>query len=179
MGLEIRAFLSPMMHNNVGNVGLPVAMLAFGEAGLAYAMAFVIVVLVSTFTIGMWVPMGRFSIRQLATSPIIYAVIFALVIMATKTELPTPIAQSFKILGGLSIPLMLLTLGHTLATLRINTMWRATYLSLFHIAMAVTVALGIVHLFGFTGTQRGVFILGCLMPVSVATYLFVERPARP
>lgn len=30
-------------------------------------------------------------------------------------------------------------------------------------------------LFGFSGTERGVFILMCMMPASVATYLAVEQ----
>ncbi|MDA4848278.1 AEC family transporter [Hoeflea poritis] len=175
MGLPARAFLSPMMHNNVGNIGLPVALLAFGNEGLAYAMGFVVVVLISIFTVGMWVPSGKFSLRDLAKSPIIYAVIIALVLLGTGTQLPKPIGGAFNILGGLSIPLMLLTLGHTLATLRPETMWRAVYLSLFHIAMAALVAFGLIQAFGFTGTERGVLILSCLMPAAASTYLFVER----
>ncbi len=173
--LPVRAFLSPMMHNNVGNVGLPVAYLAFGDAGLAYTMGFVVVVLISIFTIGMWLPMGRASFRDLAKSPIIYSVILALVLMATDTRLPKPIESSFTIMGGLAIPLMLLTLGHTLATLKVSSVWRGCYLSLFHIVMAVGVAWGLLHVFDFTETQRGVFILSCLMPVSVATYLFIDH----
>lgn len=175
MGLNTRAFLSPLMHANVGNVGLPIALLAFGEAGMAYAMAFVVVVVVSIFTVGMAVTMGRFSIRSLLTSPIIYAVIFTLVLMATNTALPKPIDAAFTILGGLAIPLMLLTLGYTLATLKVSALWRATYLSLFHIVMGGAVAWVLLQVFGFTGTERGVFILMCLMPVSVATYLFVDQ----
>ncbi len=175
MRLNVRAFLSPLMHNNVGNVGLPIALLAFGEAGMAYAMAFVVVILVSIFTVGMAVTMGRFSLRGIVTSPIVYAVIITLILMATGTELPAPIDQSFTILGGLTIPLMLLTLGYTLATLKVGAMWRACYLSLFHVAMAAGVAWGLVQVFRFTGTERGVFIIMCLMPVSVATYLFVDR----
>jgi hypothetical protein len=41
--------------------------------------------------------------------------------------------------------------------------------------MATAVAYMITWLFGFTGTTRGVFVLMCLMPASVATYLWVER----
>ena len=44
--LPARAFLSPMMLNNVGNIGLPVSALAFGDQGLAYALAFLVVVLI-------------------------------------------------------------------------------------------------------------------------------------
>jgi malate permease and related proteins len=173
-GLPYRAFLSPLMLSNVGNIGLPVASLAFGAAGLAYAIAFVVVVLVGIFTIGMWLPMGRVSLGNIVRQPVIYAVVIALAMMATQTQPPAPVGKALDILGGLAIPLMLLTLGHTLATLKVGHLKLGTLLALFHVVMAAGVAYGLVHLFGFTGTARGVFIVMCLMPVSVAVYLWVD-----
>jgi len=175
MRLPVRAFLSPMMLNNVGNVGLPISLLALGGAGMSFTMAYVVVVVIGIFTVGMWIPMGRFSLRDLLTSPIIYSVILTLVLMSTDYELPKAVSQAFDILGGMTIPLMLLTLGYTLATLKFSTLWLGLALSLIHVAMATAVAAGVVWLFGFTGVQKGAFVIGTLMPVSVATYLFVER----
>ncbi len=175
MRLPVRAFLTPLMHGNVGNIGLPITYLALGDAGMAYTMAFVVVVLISIFTIGMWIPAGEFSPKKLATSPIIYAVALSLVLMATGTSLPQPVAKSFDILGGLSIPLMLLTMGHTLATLRIKSLRRAVLLTALHLLMAVVIASALVWTFGFTGAERGAVILCCLMPSSVATYLFIDQ----
>ena len=171
----VRAFLTPLMHGNVGNVGLPITLLAFGDTGMAYTMGFVVVVLISIFTIGMWIPAREFSPKKIATSPIIYAVVIALVLLSTGMSLPTPIAKSFDILGGLSIPLMLLTLGHTLATLKIGTLWRAGILTIVHLVLAIVIASSLVSVFGFTGVERGAFILCCLMPSSIATYLFIDQ----
>jgi predicted permease len=173
VGLPYRAFLSPMMMNNVGNIGLPICLLAFGSAGLAYALGYVVVVLVAIFTIGIWLPSGSFSFGRLVGQPVIYTVPVALYLMASGAKLPGMIDQAVSILGGFAIPLMLVTLGYTLATLNIGSLWRGTYLALFHAAMAVAVAFGLVHLFGLSGTERGVFILLCLAPVSVATYLWI------
>jgi predicted permease len=175
MRLPVRAFLTPLMHGNVGNIGLPIALLALGDAGMAYTMGFVVVVLISIFTIGMWIPAGEFSPRKLVTSPIIYAVILSLILMASGSSLPQPLAKSFDILGGLSIPLMLLTLGHTLATLRIKSLGRAVLLTALHLVMAIAIASALVWVFGFTGAERGAVILCCLMPSSVATYLFIDQ----
>jgi hypothetical protein len=175
MRLPVRAFLTPLMHGNVGNIGLPITLLALGDTGMAYTMAFVVVVLISIFTVGMWIPAGEFSPKKLVTSPIIYAVIVALTLMATGHSLPQPIAKSFDILGGLSIPLMLLTLGHTLATMKINSLGRSVLLTVLHLLMAVAIASALIWLFGFTGTERGALILCCLMPSSVATYLFIDQ----
>jgi hypothetical protein len=138
--LPIRAFLTPLMHGNVGNIGLPVTFLALGNAGMAYSMGFVVVVLISIFTIGMWIPSGKFSAKSLVTSPVIYAVVISLVLLSTDIALPAPIAKSFDILGGMSIPLMLLTLGHTLATLKTGSLGRAAILTVLHLVMAIIVA---------------------------------------
>jgi hypothetical protein len=175
MRLPARAFLSPMMLSNVGNIGLPISFLAFGNQGMAITLGFVVVVLASIFTIGMWLPIGKISLTDLARQPVIYSVVLALILMGTNTSLPVPIEKCFVILGGLSIPLMLLTLGFTLATLRPRGIITGGYLALFHIAMAAIVAYMIVTLFDFSGTIRGVVILMCLMPSSIATYLWVER----
>jgi hypothetical protein len=95
--------------------------------------------------------------------------------MATGQTLPSPVEKSFDILGGLSIPLMLLTLGHTLATLKVGALWRSVVLTLLHLIMAVAIASLLVPVFGFTGAERGAFMLCCLMPSSVATYLFIDQ----
>ena len=174
-GLSTRAFLSPMMLSNVGNVGLPVSFLAFGDQGMAIAMAVLIIVVVGIFSIGIWLPAGKLSFTDLLKQPVIYAVLLALLLMGTDTALPVPIAKGMSILGGLSIPLMLLTLGYTLATLNIGGVLKGCLLALFHMAMSVLVAYGVSLLFGFEGVTKGVFVLMCLMPASVASYLWVEK----
>ncbi len=173
--LPVRAFLSPMMLNNVGNIGLPVSFLAFGNSGMAISLAVVIVVVIGIFSVGMWVPIGKISFRDLVRQPVIYAVLIVLVLLATNTALPVPLAKSFTIMGGLAIPLMLLTLGYTLATLNSGKLLKGFFLALFHLVMAVAVAFLLSHLFQMQGVTRGVFILMCLMPSSVATYLWVEK----
>lgn len=173
--IPVRGYLSPMMLSNVGNVGLPVCGLALGSAGLAYGIAFVVVVLAGIFTIGIWLPQGKVTASDLYRKPVIYAVIAAIILMATDTKLPATLDHTFSILGGLAIPLMLMTLGHTLATLKVGTLSRGAFLALFHLPMGLGVAWAVVHLFGFEGTERGVVILMAMMPVSVATYLWIER----
>jgi malate permease and related proteins len=172
--LPIRAYLSSMMLNNVGNVGLPICALAFGNQGLSYAMAFVVVVLVGTFTVGIWLPMGEVALTDIWRKPVIYAVVLAILMLALKLRLPGPIEQAFTILGGLAIPLMLLTLGHTLATLQTGDLWPGFRLAFLHLAMASSVAVALVHAFDFHGTARGVLILQCVMPIAVSSFLWVE-----
>jgi predicted permease len=174
-GLSVRAYLSPMMMNNVGNIGLPVSFLAFGNSGMAVSLAVLIVVVIGIFSVGMWIPIGKIRFRDLSQQPVIYAILIVLILLATDTTLPIPIAKSFTILGGLSIPLMLLTLGYTLATLNTGGLLKGFLLALFHLAMSAAVALLLSYIFQMQGVTRGVFILMCLMPSSIATYLWVEK----
>ena len=173
--LSLRTFLSPMMLGNAGNVGLPVTFLAFGNEGLAYAMAFWVVIVVAVFTIGTWIPQGKITMKALLRAPAIYSVAIGMLLLGTNTPLPKPIHQTLDLLGGLTIPLMLLTLGYTLAELKPAQLVRGIYLATFHLLMAAVVAFFLVEVFQFQGVARGVFILQCLMPISVFSYLWAEK----
>lgn len=172
--VPVAAFLSPLMHGNVGNIGLPVASLAFGDTGLAVGLAFVIVVLVSTFSFGIAVTMGKPDWKGLFRQPVIYAAVLALFLMGTGVKLPVPVNQALSVLGGLSIPLMLLVLGYTLATLKPGRLGQAFGLSLVHLVMAAGIAFVVTALFGFDGTTKDTVILMCFMPASLGAYLWVS-----
>ncbi|MEM8700730.1 MAG: AEC family transporter [Pseudomonadota bacterium] len=175
MGISIRAYLAPMMLSNVGNIGLPVATLAFGSEGGAVAIGFIVVVLTAIFTIGIAIPMGRPDFKALARQPVIYAVILALLLLATGWKIPGPIDQSLEILGGLAIPIMLLTLGHSLETLKLSGVSRAVFLSLIHIGISAVAAFAITHVLTFDARIESVIVLLCFMPPSVATYLAISQ----
>ena len=138
-------------------------------------MAFWVVVVVGVFTIGESLPQGSWSVRKLFSLPSVYAVIVGTLLMVTNTPLPEMAEDTLKLLGGATIPLMLLTLGYTIALLRPAYILTGAMLSVLHIVIAAAVALALTHLFGFTGTERGVFILQCLMPCSIFAYLMAKK----
>lgn len=175
VGLPVRAYLSPMTFNTVGNIGISVGVLAFGPAGLAYALAFMVVIAIGLFTVAIWLPSRTVSFGGLVRNPVIYAVAIAVALMATDTRLPPIIQSTLDILGGLTIPLLLLTLGHSVATLKVESVRIGLGLAVFHAAMGAGVATALVPLFGFVGLERSVFILLCMMPVSMTTYLWVDQ----
>jgi len=173
--IPLRAYLPPMMLSNVGNIGLPVSTLAFGPEGAAVAIGFIVVVLTAIFTIGIAIPMGRPDFRALVRQPVIYAVISALVLLATEWKIPEPVDQSLEILGGLAIPIMLLTLGHSLETLKFGGVTRAVILSVTHIGVSAIAALAITQVLTLDAKIESVIILLCFMPPSVATYLAISQ----
>ncbi len=141
---------------------------------MIYGLAFVVAVTVFNFTIGRWISSGSFTLKQLLTSPVIYSVVISVVMLLTGTHFPKPIASGLDILSGLAIPLMLLTLGHSLSTMKLGNMKLGTGLAIYHLVVAIILTWVSLPIFGFQGVARGVFILEGLMPVAASTYLWVS-----
>lgn len=175
LGVPVRAYLSPMMLANVGSVGLPVATLAFGPEGAAVTIGFIAVILVAIFTLGIALPMGRPDFSALARQPVVYAVLLSLVLMATGWKIPAPVESAIDILAGLTIPVMLLTLGYSLGTLKTGGLARAFVLSVVHIAISAVAALALTSVLPFGARVESIIVLLCFMPPSAITYLPVAR----
>ncbi len=174
-GLSLRTYLGAFIFANVGNIGLPSVSLAFVAGGLAVAFGFWIVVVVGLLTVGTWLPQGRLSFWKLVSSPLIYAILIGLGLLASGRQLPEVLHAPLGILGGAAIPLMLLSLGHAIAELKPGGLVRGFLLALAHIAIVAPVAALTVAILHLEGLVRNVFILEALMPVSVFAYLFAEQ----
>ncbi|OSQ43417.1 AEC family transporter [Thalassospira sp. MCCC 1A01428] len=172
--LSPRTYLQSLSWPNIGNVGLPLCLLAFGNDGLALAVAFFAAMIVLQLTVGVAFVAGTFSIRSLAKMPIVPATLIAIVFLATKTPVPAWLYNTTDLIGQLTIPLMLFTLGVSLARLKPVSLLRSIGLSVLRLAMGFGVGLGLSEILGLDGAARGVVILQCSMPVAVFCYLFAQ-----
>ena len=82
------------------------------------------------------------------------------------------------VLGGITIPLMQLSLGVSLAQLRLADVPRTLSLAVARLGLGLLVGLGLASAFGFEGVARGVLILDCAMPAAVFNYMMAERYGR-
>ncbi len=173
--LSVPTYLPGLTLPNVGNMGLPLALFAFGDVGLAYGIAIFTVMSFSQFTIGVALNSGSFSVRLLLRTPLIYAVALAMVLMLTETSPPAFVQNTLNVLGAMTIPLMLMAMGVALASLKVASIGRSVALSALRLGMGFGVALGLVALFGLEGAARGVVIIQCTMPVAVFNFLFAAH----
>ncbi len=176
--LDYRDYLPALIFPNSGNMGLPLCYFAFQDEGLTLALAFFTVYAVAQFTLGVWLASGSTSISQLLKTPLIYSVVIALALRATDTQLPDWILDTTKLLGGITIPLMLMALGVSLANLSASHMKESVILSVARLAIGFAVGLSLATVFNLEGAARGVLILECTMPVAVFNYLFSLRYGR-
>ena len=174
-GLRLRTFLPSIAFPNAGNLGLPLALYAFGPEGLGYAIVFFAFTSIFNNTIGQAIAAGSASWRTLARMPIVYAVVLGIVLSHWHLALPRWLDNTVTLLANLTVPLMLLMLGAALGRLRVRAFGRAALVSSFRVLLGGGVGWAVAHLYGLDGTARAVLILQCAMPVAVFNYLFAAR----
>jgi predicted permease len=177
-GVPKRAFLPVVLFPNVGNMGLPLCLFAFGKPGLSLAIAVFSVYTIIQFTVGSWLYSGETKALALIKMPIIYAVFISLVVLFTGIKPPAWIAKTTELLGGFTIPLMLITLGVSLAQLHVENIKRALSVSLLRLAIGFGVGISVASLFRLSTPAYGVLILQSTMPAAVFNYLLAEHYNR-
>jgi predicted permease len=176
--LPAHSYLPALMFPNGGNVGLPLCFLAFGAEGLALGIAWFAVGAIGQFTVGINIAAGSFALGKLARQPILYAVALAFVFVLLGHRPPAWLTRTTDLLGNMLIPLMLLSLGVSLATLKVARPGRAAALSAVRLFGGFAVGLVVAWAFGLTGAARGVLLIQSSMPVAIFNYLFALQYRR-
>ena len=175
IGWKISSYLPALVQPNGGNMGLPVCLLAFGETGLALGMAFFFINSISQYTLGLAVSSGHFQPTQLIRQPVIWAVALTLLVLATDIQMPSWFNSTTTILGGLTIPAMLLMLGTSLARLNISDVGETLTIAVLRFVLGLSLAGCAIYLFDLEGVIAGVVLLQATMPSAVFNYVFAEK----
>ena len=178
LGKDWRVMLSPAMYPNTGNMGLPVVLYAFGEAGFAFGITVMVTVSLFQFTLGTMLASRGNPLKSLAKTPTVYAILIALALLLTDTDLPLWLANSVDLISGLTVPLMLITLGVSLASIRVNNLRSGIGFSLLRIPLAASIAWGIGSLLALPPMALSILVLQMSMPVAVFNYLFAQKARR-
>lgn len=174
-GWSLRTFLVPGTVGNTGNIGLPVALFAYGEQGLAFAIVVFAIMAILQFTLGLYIMAGTGRILDVLKQPLVYGAAFGGLFAFEGWEVPGWALNSLDLAGQIAIPAMLLTLGVSIANLSVREVGRATLFSCAKLAAAAAVSVAVAWAFGLEGALRGTLILQMIMPVAVTSYLLAER----
>lgn len=174
-GLKVTHYLPSLSFSNGGNMGLPICLFAFGQEGLALGTGFFLVNAVAQPTIGVWINSGKFSPVEMLRTPIIYAIPLAMLFRFGGYSVPVWLGNTTHLVGGITIPLMLLMLGVSLSRIRGGTAWRSGALAALRISMGLGVGWGVASWLGLSDTVRGVLLLQAAMPAAVINYVFAVR----
>ena len=176
-GMDPKTFVPPMMFNNCGNMGLPLAVFAFGSAGLAPAVALFAVSNLMHFTLGVKLVNPRAHISGVFANPMVIATIIGIVLSSTKHlfTLPEPLCISIKLLGDATVPLMLFSLGVRMKDANLSH-WREGFLGA--IVCPITgliIALLIAPWIEMSDLQRGLLFVFASLPPAVLNFLVADR----
>ena len=175
MGQPLRAFLPAIVFGNTGNMGLPLSLFAFGPTGLALAVAYFAMQSILQFSLGVSIASGKMSWRRLFTSPALIALLVGCGLLYADVVLPRWVGNTVATLGNLTIPLMLMSLGTSLASLKIVGLHRSVGFSLVRLVGGFALSLVAVWVFNLDGAARGAVIIQSTMPSAVFNYLFAAR----
>ncbi|SMX22924.1 AEC family transporter [Boseongicola aestuarii] len=173
--LDIQTFLAPLSFGNTGNLGLPLALFAFGDLGLGYAVVIFAVMAIISFTFGIWLVSGGGNPLPSLKEPLVGASIAGGFFLWMGWETPTFITNTLSLIGQLGIPLMLITLGVALARLSPSGIGRMVWLSGLKVVLCVAVAWPIGIWFELNDVAFAVLVLQVATPVAVTSYLLAEK----
>ena len=178
MRLQTTTFLPPLLFGNIGNMGLPLCLFAFGETGLALGLTVFLAIYTLQMSLGIMLVAGRGNIAGLLKQPVLWATAISLFMVSSGQSLPAWLDNTTSLLGGFTIPLMLITLGVSLADLKVSEWKHSLLFSVLRVVGGFGLGLFVAYLFGLEGVERGVLILQSSMPVAVFNYLLALRYQR-
>ena len=173
--LEMRTWLAPLVFGNTGNLGLPLCLFAFGEAGLALGVAVFAVTSIGQFTVGLWLVSGGGSPMPALREPMLGATVLGGVILWQGWTLPPVAANALGLIGQMAIPLMLITLGVAVARLKPDRAGLMAGMAVAKLALGAGLGFAIAWAFGLDRVAAGVLVVQLATPVAVTSYMLALR----
>lgn len=173
--MDWRTLVPPMMFVNSGNMGLPLALLAFGQEGLAAALVLFLIENVLHFTVGLKMLDRRASMLGVLRMPLMLATFAGLAVSWLRVPIPAAVATAVEMLSQISIPLMLFSLGVRLREAD-PRLWRVGLLgAVLRPASGLAVALLFLWAVGLPGQLPEQLILFAVLPPAVLNFMLAEK----
>ena len=171
---------------NAGNMGLPIALLAFGDDGLAVAVLFLVANAALNSTANVFIAsLAGADARRALTAPLrypmLYATVAGLVVNATEATLPVALDTPIDAFADAAIPVMLVVLGlQLLRGVERAALRDVAASAALRLAGGPLLMWGVTLLLGIGGATQQTLIVLAAMPTAVfTTILATEFAARP
>lgn len=174
-GFQSRGFALPTLFMNAGNMGLPLALYAFGDAGLQRATLLLVMCTFLQYSLGIYILQGRGNWAEIFRLPLIYATLAGLGVNLLHLKLPDLMLQPLVMLSQATIPIMLLSLGYRLHQVESLQWGHALGGALVRIFGGFAAAQLAVSLIGAQGVNRQVLLLYGALPAAVVNFILTEK----
>lgn len=174
-GVQAKTLAPPMMFNNSGNIGLPLAVLAWGEAALPAAVILFMVENTLHFSFGAKLLDPKTRILMLWRIPVVFAAIAGLTVAMLKIPVWPPLVLAIKMLGDVSVPLLLFSLGVRMTDVSFGEWKLSVGSALLRPLGGMVIAWGVIQLIGLEGRDAAMLLVFGALPPAVLNFLFAER----
>jgi hypothetical protein len=174
-GAQARTLVPVVMFNNCGNMGLPLALLAFGPQNFGAAVALFSVSNLLHFSLGARITSSAARTRDLLTSPLMIATLLGFFSAFTELRPPPLLLSSLKLLGDASLPLMLFALGVRLTALTRPGLALGLLGALARPLIGLAIGIPLAWAMGLEGAARGQLLLFAALPPAVIQYMLADR----
>ncbi|GBG03415.1 transporter [Azospira sp. I13] len=175
LGVAPKTLVPPMMFNNCGNLGLPLTVLAFGDAALGPAVVLFMISNLAHFSFGAWLLDHHTRLSNLWRIPVVLASLAGLVVSLLHMPLWPPLKMAIRMLGDVSIPLLLFSLGVRLAGARLAAVKVGLWGAVARPLVGLLLAYGTALVLGLEGQQKALLVIFGALPPAVLNYVFAER----
>lgn len=174
-GVQAKTLAPPMMFNNSGNIGLPLAVLAWGEAALPAAVILFMVENTLHFSFGAKLLDPKTRILMLWRIPVVFAAIAGLTVAILDIPVWQPLVIAIKMLGDVSVPLLLFSLGVRMTDVSFGEWKLSVGSALLRPLGGMLIAWGVIELIGLEGRDAAMLLVFGALPPAVLNFLFAER----
>lgn len=170
-----RAFLVAGMFRNTGNVGIPLMVLAYGSDLLGDIVILFVLSNLMHFSLGLFLLSRGASSWEWVRNPNIWAAVLGVACAPYGYLIPDFVLTSVQMLGQITIPLMLFSLGVRLSEGRITQIATALRINLIYLVAGLVCLPLIIWMLPLTPEWTRLIILCGLLPPAVMNYLLSER----
>lgn len=175
LGMAPKTLVPTLMFNNCGNLGLPLAVLAFGEQALAPAVVMFVVSNILHFSFGSWYLNQQMAWSSVWKSPTVIASVAGLAVNAAGWSIWPPLLTAIKMVGDISIPLMLFALGVRLAQSQIQAVGIGVLGATLRPLVGMALAWAIAAAMRLPAQEQALLLVFGALPPAVLNYMFAER----
>ena len=163
--------LPPLILPNTGNMGIPICLFAYGNAGLGVASAIASVIILLHFTLGVLLAKKSFSLEILVKNMPIYGIIVSVIFLYFEWDVPGYLENTTFLLTYATIFLVLMSLGIALSRMKVVSWTHASILGAVRVIIGPLIGFGLIKFLNLEGFAAGVLLIQSCMPSAVLTYL--------
>jgi malate permease and related proteins len=173
--LPQRAVVPAMMFNNSGNLGLPLAALAFGEQFLPLSVVAFVVSTGLNHSLGIWYVSQQLHPGEMLRNPVFIATALGISCNLFGLHTPSVILPGLEMLSQVAIPLLLVSLGTRLSQIELAHWRLGLMIALLRPAAGLLLAGLAILLLDLPPHEAKIMLLFGALPPAVMNYLMAER----